>query len=155
LVFGATVLDVAPTVLTWFGLPIGEDMEGRVLLEGFGEAPEVTRVASWELNAARVSPPAAEACGSGPSSPASATLQRESDWNLAQSFMDAGRYEEALPVLEQLFRAFPERVELGQGLFQTGVRGSTVWGAELSLDRAPRRGRRVNGQITGNSEDPC
>ena len=48
LVFGATVLDVAPTVLTWFGLPFGDDMEGRVLLESFGKAPEVTRVPSWE-----------------------------------------------------------------------------------------------------------
>ena len=48
LVFGATVLDVAPTVLTWFGLPIGDDMEGRVLIEGFAQAPEVARVASWE-----------------------------------------------------------------------------------------------------------
>ena len=46
--FGATVLDVAPTVLTWFGLPFGDDMEGRVLLESFGAAPEVTRVPSWE-----------------------------------------------------------------------------------------------------------
>ena len=118
LVFGATVLDVAPTVLTWFGLPIGEDMEGRVLLEGFRGAPDVTRVASWEPDVAKISPPTAEATGSGPSSPGSAILRRESDWNLAQSFLDAGRYEEALPVLEQLFRAFPERVELGQGLFQ-------------------------------------
>lgn len=31
LVFGASLLDVAPTVLTLLGLPLGRDMEGRVL----------------------------------------------------------------------------------------------------------------------------
>ena len=58
LVVGATVLDVAPTVLTWFGLPIGDDMEGRVLVEGFAKEPQVTRVATWEPALVVVSPPA-------------------------------------------------------------------------------------------------
>jgi hypothetical protein len=117
LVFGATALDVAPTVLTWFGLPIGEDMEGRVLLEGFTQAPEVARVASWEPDTTPVSPTVAEAPGGAPDSQAAARLQREFDWNLAQSYLDAGRCEEALPVLERLFRAFPERVEFCEALF--------------------------------------
>ena len=118
LVFGATVLDVAPTVLTWFGLPIGDDMEGRVLLEGFMKAPEVTRIATWEPVRATASTVPAE----GPDSPevtaAAASLRRESDWNLAQSYLDAARREEALPVLEGLFRGFPERPELAHALFQ-------------------------------------
>ncbi len=118
LVFGATVLDVAPTVLTWFGLPIGDDMEGRVLLEGFVKTPEVTRVASWEPAPGAASPSAAEDSGSPDNSKAAAILRRESDWNLAQSYLDAARHEEALPILEGLFRAFPERPELGHALFQ-------------------------------------
>jgi Flp pilus assembly protein TadD len=118
LVVGATVLDVAPTVLTWFGLPIGDDMEGRVLLEGFEKPPEITRVASWEPAQAIASPPAAEDPGSPENPNAVAILQRESDWNLAQSYLDAARCEEALPVLEGLFRGFPERLELGHALFQ-------------------------------------
>ena len=40
LVFGARLLDVAPTVLHWFGLPVGDDMEGRVLEEAFDPAAE-------------------------------------------------------------------------------------------------------------------
>ena len=32
LIHGASVLDVTPTVLTLFGLPVGEDMDGKVLL---------------------------------------------------------------------------------------------------------------------------
>jgi hypothetical protein len=151
LVFGATVMDVVPTVLASFGLPIGDDMEGRVLVESFGKAPEVTRVASWEPASPANQPPhpiplplgggeggrrpgegslapnapasgsgnaPTEAAGGAPSSQAEARLQRESDWNLAQSYLDAGRCDQALPVVEGLFRAFPERVELGQALFQ-------------------------------------
>jgi predicted AlkP superfamily phosphohydrolase/phosphomutase len=30
-IYGATLLDVTPTILTLFGLPVGEDMDGRVL----------------------------------------------------------------------------------------------------------------------------
>jgi hypothetical protein len=118
LVVGATVLDVAPTVLTWFGLPLGDDMEGRVLVEGFVEAPEVRRVATWEPAPAVASAPAAADTFSPDNPKAAAILQRESDWNLAQSYLDAARCEEALPVLEGLFRGFPERLELGHALFQ-------------------------------------
>jgi hypothetical protein len=118
LVVGATVLDVAPTVLTWFELPIGDDMEGRVLVEGFVKAPGVTRVASWEPAQAIASPLSAEDFGSLDNPKAAAILRREWDWNLAQSYLDGARYEEALPLLARLFHGFPERLELGHALFQ-------------------------------------
>jgi hypothetical protein len=118
LVVGATVLDVAPTVLTWFGLPIGEDMEGRVLVEGFAKEPRVTRVATWGPAQVVGSTPATDYPGTPENPQVAAVLRRESDWNLAQSYLDAGRCEEALPVLEGLFRGFPERPELGHALFQ-------------------------------------
>jgi Tfp pilus assembly protein PilF len=44
LVFGASALDVAPTVLTMLGLPVGRDMEGRVLAQIFRGPPVVTWV---------------------------------------------------------------------------------------------------------------
>ncbi|HEX8386608.1 MAG TPA: tetratricopeptide repeat protein, partial [Rubricoccaceae bacterium] len=47
-VHGATLLDVAPTVLALLGLPAGEDMPGRVLAEAFEAAPTVGRVPTWE-----------------------------------------------------------------------------------------------------------
>jgi predicted AlkP superfamily phosphohydrolase/phosphomutase len=43
---GATVYDIAPTVLAFAGRPIGRDMPGRVLVEAFIDAPEVTFVES-------------------------------------------------------------------------------------------------------------
>jgi hypothetical protein len=38
LIHGASLLDITPTVLTLFGLPVGDDMEGRPLLEAFTKA---------------------------------------------------------------------------------------------------------------------
>ncbi len=47
---GASILDVAPTLLALAGLPAGRDMPGRVLSEALRfEAPE--RIASWEGDA--------------------------------------------------------------------------------------------------------
>ncbi len=47
-IYGASLIDVAPTVLTLFGLPIGADMDGRPLLEAFEEVPAVKTIPSWE-----------------------------------------------------------------------------------------------------------
>lgn len=53
---GATVRDVAPTALHLMGLPVGEDMPGRVLFDG---GAEVRRVPTWsDLARARSSGPA-------------------------------------------------------------------------------------------------
>ena len=47
-IYGASLIDIAPTVLTLFGLPIGEDMDGRPLLEAFEVPPKVKTIPSWE-----------------------------------------------------------------------------------------------------------
>ena len=47
---GATLLDVAPTILTLLGLPIGDDMEGKVLATAFVDAPEIARIPSWKTS---------------------------------------------------------------------------------------------------------
>jgi predicted AlkP superfamily phosphohydrolase/phosphomutase/tetratricopeptide (TPR) repeat protein len=48
LLHGASVLDVTPTILTLYGLPVGEDMDGKVLSQAFVETPEVAFIPSWE-----------------------------------------------------------------------------------------------------------
>jgi tetratricopeptide (TPR) repeat protein len=45
---GPSVLDIAPTILTLYGLSVGEDMDGRVLSQAFVKAPEVAFIPSWE-----------------------------------------------------------------------------------------------------------
>ena len=47
-IYGASLIDIAPTVLTIFGLPVGADMDGRPLLEAFETTPAVEKIPSWE-----------------------------------------------------------------------------------------------------------
>jgi arylsulfatase A-like enzyme len=60
LLLGASVLDVAPTLLYLAGLPVGRDMEGRVLAEvveeSFARAHPVSYIPSYENLAAHTLP---------------------------------------------------------------------------------------------------
>ncbi|WP_412068041.1 alkaline phosphatase family protein [Rubrivirga sp. IMCC43871] len=47
-VYGASLLDVTPTLLTILGLPVGDDMDGRVLTPVFKHEDIVERIPSWE-----------------------------------------------------------------------------------------------------------
>ncbi len=134
LLHGAGVLDVAPTILTCFGLPIGDDMEGRVLMEAFRTTPEITRVDSWDSQLGIQPQPNVENPLPSPDNPATTALRRESDWLFVQSAMEAGRYAEALPVLDRLFREFPERVEVGYALFQCQLALNQLSGASDTLE---------------------
>ena len=52
LVFGAGLLDVAPTILLdALGLPVGRDMDGRVLRQIFRQPPAALFCSSWEESA--------------------------------------------------------------------------------------------------------
>lgn len=132
LLHGAGVLDVAPTILTCLGLPIGDDMEGRVLIEAFRAAPEITRVDSWDSQIGIRPRPNVE--NPPPDNPAATAWRRESDWQFVQSAMEAGRYSEVLPVLDRLFREFPERVEVGYALFQCQLALNQLSGASDTLE---------------------
>jgi len=48
LLHGPSVLDVAPTVLALYGLPAGEDMDGKVLSQAFETPPATGSIPSWE-----------------------------------------------------------------------------------------------------------
>lgn len=48
-VYGASLLDIAPTILHHFELPIGEDMEGQVLRDIYYSSVEVGHIPSWEM----------------------------------------------------------------------------------------------------------
>jgi tetratricopeptide (TPR) repeat protein len=132
LLHGAGVLDLAPTILTSLGLAIGDDMEGRVLIEAFRTAPEITRVESWDSLVGIQ--PRADVENPAPDNPAATTLRRESDWLFAQSAMEAGRFAEVLPALDRLFRGFPERAEVGYALFQCQLALNQLSGAADTLE---------------------
>lgn len=47
-IYGASLLDITPTILHHFALPIGEDMEGQVLLDIYKDKQGVSKIPSWE-----------------------------------------------------------------------------------------------------------
>lgn len=47
-VFGLGLIDIAPTILHLFDLPIGKDMDGKVALDIFKEIKEPKYIESWE-----------------------------------------------------------------------------------------------------------
>ena len=48
LLHGASILDVTPTVLTLFGLPVGDDMDGKVLSGAWEQPLPESGIPSWE-----------------------------------------------------------------------------------------------------------
>jgi tetratricopeptide (TPR) repeat protein len=123
-IYGATLLDVAPTMLTLFGLPVADEMDGRVLAQAFEEPLEIERIPSWEggeaaecgMHAAdlRMDPEAAKAVldqfialgyvqpqTEGQEKAVEGTV-RESKYNVSRDLMDCRKYQEAATLLEGL-----------------------------------------------------
>jgi len=137
-IYGASVLDIAPTVLSMYGLAVGEDMDGKVLAQPFADAPAIETVASWEEVPGkdgrhpahtRIDPVAAHeameqmiALGyvERPDENRQAAIRqtvRELRYNLAQSYQDAGRHQEAYPILHELWEADPGEQRFAVRLF--------------------------------------
>lgn len=138
-IYGATLLDVTPTILTLFGLPVGADMDGRVLVQALEQPPEIQRIPSWEQEAGecgmhpadlRIDPVAAQAViqrfvALGYMQPpgedqakAVEMAVREQHYNLARSYLDARRYPDALPLLQELVKKWPDEIRFSQYLAQ-------------------------------------
>ena len=47
-IYGANIIDITPTILYQLGLPVGEDMDGRVLIDAFKNPTDVQTISSWE-----------------------------------------------------------------------------------------------------------
>ena len=154
LIHGARLLDVTPTILHYFGLPVGADMEGRVLAEAFAEKRPIEFVPTWEnadgTRQKRSSLSEADskalldqfvALGyidevSENPDEAAAETNRENKWNLARAYLYAGKDEQALPLLEDCFAAFPERPDYAQTLARCQLRLGLAEEAEESLEVA-------------------
>lgn len=47
-IYGASVMDITPTILTYLGLPVGKDMDGKPLVQCFEEKSIPPYIESWE-----------------------------------------------------------------------------------------------------------
>lgn len=156
-IHGATLLDIAPTILTLFGLPVGRDMEGRVLVNAFENPPDIERIPSWDSihdpvssdSAApkRADDPEAEAAAIQQlielgylEAPGEDTLRdiararTEQKFNLACSCADGKQFARALALAEQLVAEAPAEIRYLVLFGQTAVSA----GNTAALDRAIR-----------------
>ncbi len=135
---GPSVLDIAPTVLELFGLPVGDDMDGRVLSQAFVKTPPAASIPSWENVPGadgrhpphlRLDPVAAHealeqmiALGyierpDENREVAVARTIRELRYNLAEAYQDGDRHIEAHEILGQLYAADPDEQRFAVRLF--------------------------------------
>ena len=132
--YGASVLDICPTILTLFGLAPGRDMDGKILVTAFKQAPAIEPIASWdevpgETGAhpadARMDPVAsAEAFKQlvdlgyvAPPGPnmweAVEESARELKYNLARAYRDGNCCKPAAELAEELWTRWPKEHRFG------------------------------------------
>lgn len=132
--YGASLLDVCPTLLTAAGLPTGSDMDGKPLVEAWEQTPTIEHINSWEEvqgntgqhpEGSRLDPTESQlaieqlvALGyiEKPSGNAEETISktvRELRYNLALSYMDADLHSDAVAILEELASNDPDETRFG------------------------------------------
>jgi thioredoxin-like negative regulator of GroEL len=65
-----------------------------------------------------------------------AETNRENDWNMARAYMYAGKYEQALPLLERCFHAQPFRSDYAQVLANCQLQLKMLREADATIDQA-------------------
>ncbi|WP_309387400.1 alkaline phosphatase family protein [Cerasicoccus frondis] len=134
MIHGANLLDITPTILTLFGLPVGKDMDGRPLKDIFTEKVKLETIPSWDevqgddgrhpadkamdANEAREQLDQLVALGyiekpQGNMEENVRRTQRELDYNLGMAYMDGNLYGEAAPIFARLYRNDPLEFRFG------------------------------------------
>lgn len=155
-IYGASVLDIAPTVLHLCGLPAGSDMDGKVLLNAFDKPEPIPAITSWdEVPGEDGCHPAwrqydggaaAEALQqlvdlgyiAAPGEDARETVAQtvaESRYNLARSYMDASMPYPAEEILEDLLAKDREQGRYYLHLFECKFMANHYAGCAEILDR--------------------
>ncbi len=163
LVFGASLLDITPTILTLYGLPIGRDMDGKPLLSALDDATAPEFIDSWESVAGAdgrhpqdftVDPVDAQEClkqlvelgyiekPDEDQQQATRNTVRELRYNLARDLMDSQDLPSAIAEFSQLWNEFPDESRFGVKLFHCFLQLPDVDNAETTLQQLVAEKRR-------------
>jgi tetratricopeptide (TPR) repeat protein len=134
-IYGASLIDICPTLLHLFGLPVGEDMDGKVLLDIYEDEPtDIERIPTWddiegdhgmhspdrqisaEDSKAALQQLVALGYIQEPGEDLTKAIDqtvRELDYNLAQAYIDGGIFTEAIVILERLHEKWPMEHRFG------------------------------------------
>jgi predicted AlkP superfamily phosphohydrolase/phosphomutase/tetratricopeptide (TPR) repeat protein len=124
LIYGTSLLNITPTILTLFGLPMGKDMDGIPIVQAFEEKIQVETIPSWDIvdgnhgmhpQSHRTDPIEARNAiqqlidlgyieDPGPDKQKAAEkAEKETQYNLARVYISNFRYAEAITLLEELY----------------------------------------------------
>ena len=126
-IYGASLIDIGPTILNMYGLPIGDDMDGRPIMDAFETPPEIKTIPSWDevdgdgdhgFNVGEEEMDVEESNDLMDQFIALGYIEDQGDdiekqvfgagvelkYNLARNLMWQSKYDEALPVLEEIVR---------------------------------------------------
>ena len=144
-IYGASLIDIAPTILALMDLPIGEDMDGRPLIEAFETPPAVKTIPTWEnvpgesgmhtgaqeMDRGQAQELMQQFAALGYIEDPNADKEKlqesadiEAKYNLARVYLWKNRPDQALPLLAEITRRRPWEdrflLQLAAGYFQAG-----------------------------------
>ena len=163
IIYGASLLDICPTILAVMGLPVGEDMDGKPLINIFESPPDIKTIPGWD-----------EVAGNDGGHPKDTSIDpveakeaieqlielgyidrpdentekavdeciRELRYNEARAYMDAGLYINAIPILEEILEKWPDEYRFGIQLVSCYQTMEMISDARVLLEEIFQRKRR-------------
>jgi predicted AlkP superfamily phosphohydrolase/phosphomutase/tetratricopeptide (TPR) repeat protein len=160
LIYGASLLDITPTILTLFGLPVGQDMDGKPLVAAFERTPLVTSVETWDAieGDAGTHPPDMQVDAVDTleamkqlvdlgyidkpdenREKALAATVKELRYNLARDYFDARHIAEAISLFDELWAQCPEESRFGVKVLECYLALGQAASARETLERLVRQ----------------
>ncbi len=162
-IYGATLLDIAPTLLTLAGLPVGRDMDGKPLLQALVSPVAPEPIPSWDDVPGRDGrhPPGFDPEDADESAEevlrqfaalgyindpgtdrarSAADAERENHYNLAAVYLSTGRAAQAVALLEPLVAGYPWETRYIHQLANAYLKAGQFRAAHDLLDRAYPKG---------------
>jgi len=147
-IYGASLIDMCPTILSMLGLPVAKDFDGKVLMNIYEEPIEVDVIDSWEdvegedgqhpkdlkIDAEAAKAEMQQLIDLGyiedPGPNKQKAVEQTTQYNnyfLARAFVNGGRHADALPLFEQLW-------EENRDNHRFGIRLANCY---MALDKLP------------------
>ena len=152
---GATLLDIAPTLLTLMDLSVGRDMDGKVLVNALKNPGHLAPIPSWdevegesgmhaegaeldaEIEAQALEQLIALGYVENPGEVAEQSIQKtvnENSFYLARSLMHTGQFDEAIDILEPLHEEYSEQFRYGLHLMHAYLELQRIGDARIVFD---------------------
>lgn len=162
IIYGPNLLDICPTILSLFDLPIGEDMDGKPLIDAFQKPPKLRTIQSWDNVKG-------DAKMHSPEQHLDPTLSvqimdqlvdlgyidkphennqqaiketiREQNFNLAKAYIDTNMHLAAIELLEKMYKEWPDEFRFGLGLVNCYLAIDKISKARKTFDELVERKR--------------